>query len=72
MRARRSQPTVRLAVGLADGISKLAAHACPVLDTPTLRLLCHEGEHDALLAELALHHLDLVLAGARRPARTCG
>lgn len=70
VRAAASQPTVRLAVGLADGISKLAAHAilAPVLDTPTLRLLCHEGEHDALLAELALHHLDLVLAGQGAPS----
>lgn len=56
---------VRLAVGLSDGISKLAAHAVlePVLDTPNLRLVCHEGEVEQLLAELALHHLDLVLTG---------
>jgi LysR family transcriptional regulator, transcriptional activator of nhaA len=58
------QSTARLAVGLSDGISKLAAHAllAPVLDTPSLRLLCHEGEHAQLLSELALHRLDLVLA----------
>jgi LysR family transcriptional regulator, transcriptional activator of nhaA len=60
---------VRLAVGLADGISKLAAHALlkPVLATPSLRLLCHEGEVDQLLSELALHQLDLVLAGQAAP-----
>lgn len=60
----------RLAVGLADGLSKLAAHALlgPVLATPDLRLLCHEGEHEQLLAELAMHHLDLVLAGRAAPA----
>jgi LysR family transcriptional activator of nhaA len=54
----------RLAVGLSDGISKLAAHAllAPVLNTPSLRLLCHEGEPAHLLSELALHRLDLVLA----------
>jgi len=34
----------------------------PVLGTPSLRLLCHEGEPAQLLAELALHRLDLVLA----------
>ncbi|MEW6343296.1 MAG: LysR family transcriptional regulator [Paraburkholderia sp.] len=58
------QRTARLAVGLSDGISKLAAHAllAPVLNTPALRLLCHEGEHAQLLSELALHRLDLVLA----------
>ena len=51
-------------MGLSDGISKLAAHAllAPVLGTPSLRLLCHEGEPAQLLAELALHRLDLVLA----------
>jgi LysR family transcriptional activator of nhaA len=52
----------RLAVGFSDGISKLAAHALlePVLTTPSLRLVCHEGEVEQLLGELALHHLDLV------------
>ncbi|MFP3711084.1 LysR family transcriptional regulator, partial [Paraburkholderia sp. SIMBA_009] len=41
VRAAAGRPTVRLAVGLADGISKLAAHAilAPVLETPALRLL---------------------------------
>lgn len=68
VRAAASGRGARLAVGLADGISKLAAHAllAPVLATPDLRLLCHEGEHEQLLGELAMHHLDLVLAG--RPA----
>ena len=63
------QRTARLAVGLSDGISKLAAHALlgPVLATPRLRLVCHEGEFDQLQAELALHHLDLVLAGQPAP-----
>jgi LysR family transcriptional regulator, transcriptional activator of nhaA len=61
--------TARLAVGMSDGISKLAAHALlqPVLATPSLRLVCHEGEFEQLLAELALHHLDLVLAGQAAP-----
>lgn len=56
--------TMRLAVGLSDGLAKLAAHVLlrPVLDTPSLRLVCQEGEVDELMAELALHRLDLVLA----------
>ncbi|EPD38298.1 MAG: LysR family transcriptional regulator [Delftia sp.] len=59
----------RLAVGFSDGISKLAAHALlePVLTTTNLRLVCHEGEFEQLLGELALHHLDLVLAGQAAP-----
>ena len=40
----------------------------PILATPNLRLVCHEGEFEQLLAELALHHLDLVLAGQGAPA----
>jgi LysR family transcriptional activator of nhaA len=65
-----SQKSVRLTVGLSDGISKLAAHALlsAVLATPNLRLVCHEGEFEQLQAELALHRLDLVLAGQPAPA----
>ena len=60
----------RLAVGLSDGLSKLAAHALlePVLATPSLHLVCHEGEVEQLLGELAMHHLDLVLAGQPAPS----
>lgn len=69
VKAAASGRVIRLSVGLSDGISKLAAHALlgPVLDTPNLRLVCHEGEVGQLLAELALHHLDLVLAGEAAP-----
>lgn len=63
-------PTVRLAVGISDGLPKLVAHRllAPVLDTPRLRLLCHEGEFDDLLGDLALHRLDVVLADQPAPA----
>jgi len=69
VREAASGKVARLAVGLSDGISKLAAHALlePVLSTPKLRLVCHEGEFEQLLSELALHHLDLVLAGQAAP-----
>jgi LysR family transcriptional regulator, transcriptional activator of nhaA len=69
VREAASSKAVRLAVGFSDGISKLAAHALlePVLATPHLRLVCHEGEFEQLLGELALHHLDLVLAGQPAP-----
>ena len=69
VREAASGKVARLAVGLSDGISKLAAHAllAPVLATPNLRLVCHEGEFEQLLAELALHHLDVVLAGQAAP-----
>lgn len=69
VREAASGKVARLAIGLSDGISKLAAHALlePVLATPWLRLVCHEGEYGQLLAELALHDLDLVLAGQPAP-----
>ncbi|MCY7315748.1 MAG: LysR family transcriptional regulator [Rubrivivax sp.] len=69
VREAASGKVARLTVGLSDGISKLAAHALlqPVLATPQLRLMCHEGEFEQLLAELALHHLDVVLAGQAAP-----
>ena len=62
-------PGIKLAIGLSDGLSKLAAHTLldPILQTPNLRLLCHEGEFEQLMAELALHHLDVVLSGQAAP-----
>jgi len=59
-----SAPSVRLTVGVSDGVPKLVVRSLlqPVLDEPRLRLLCHEGEFDDLLADLALHRLDVVLS----------
>ena len=63
-----SAPTVRLAVGICDGLPKLVVHRLiqPVIATPHLRLLCNEGNLDDLLGDLALHRLDVVLSD--RPA----
>jgi len=63
-----SAPAVRLAVGISDGLPKLVVHRLlkPVIPEPHLRLLCHEGEFDDLLGDLALHRLDVVLSD--RPA----
>ena len=61
--------TLRLNLGISDGIAKLAVHRLltPVLDEPHLRLLCHEGEFQPLLGELGLHKLDAVLADRAAP-----
>lgn len=61
-------PALRLAVGVADGLPKLLVHRLlqPALAEPRLQLRCQEDGFDALLAELALHRLDVVLAD--RPA----
>ncbi len=64
-----SAPTVRLAVGISDGLPKVVVRSLmqPVIDAPHLRLLCHEGDISDLLADLALHRLDLVLADRVAP-----
>ncbi len=65
-----SAPQVRLAVGISDGLSKLVVRQLlePVMAAPRLRLLCHEDEFDRLLADLALHRLDVVLSDRPAPA----
>jgi LysR family transcriptional regulator, transcriptional activator of nhaA len=62
-------PGVRLAVGVSDGMPKLVVQRLMqgVLKEPQLRLVCHEGEQADLLAELALHRLDVVLADRAAP-----
>lgn len=65
-----SSPSVRLAVGISDGLPKLVVRRLlqPVVPMPNLRLLCHEGELDDLLGDLALHRLDVVLSDRPAPA----
>jgi LysR family transcriptional regulator, transcriptional activator of nhaA len=65
-----TQASVRLAVGISDGLTKLAVRELlgPVMAEPHLRLVCHEGEFDDLLADLALHRLDVVLSDRPAPA----
>jgi LysR family transcriptional activator of nhaA len=60
----------RVRVGVANVIPKLIAYRLlePALRSPDpVRLECLEGAPDALLAELALHHLDVVLADTPVP-----
>ena len=68
--AAEAAPQVRLVVGISDGLSKLVVRQLlqPVMATPRLRLLCHEDEFDRLLADLALHRLDVVLSDRPAPA----
>ena len=63
-------PTVRLAVGISDGLPKLAVRRLmqPVMHQPNLRLICHQDEFEDLLGDLALHRLDVVLADRPAPA----
>jgi LysR family transcriptional activator of nhaA len=66
--ARHSRPSLR--VGVCDVVPKSLAFRllAPLgrLKEP-LRLVCREGQIDWLLAELALHHLDMVIADRPMP-----
>ncbi|RYZ12559.1 MAG: transcriptional activator NhaR, partial [Myxococcaceae bacterium] len=58
---------LRLNVGVLDVIPKLVAEQLlkPALDAgPSLRIICRESPLPQLLAQLALHELDVVLADA--------
>ncbi len=62
--------TLRLAVGISDALPKLIAYRLmeAVFHLPQqVRLICREGEFDTLLAELALHRLDVVLTDRQAP-----
>lgn len=65
-----SAPSVRLAVGISDGLPKLVVRRLlqPVVTEPHLRLLCNEGEFEDLLGDLALHRLDIILADRPAPS----
>lgn len=65
-----SAPAMRLTVGISDGLPKQAVQHLlePVMGVANLRLRCDVDEFEDLLADLALHRLDVVLAD--RPAPT--
>ena len=66
-----AQRTLVFKVGIADVVPKSVAYR---LVEPTLhldepvRLVCREGPLDSLLAELAVHRLDMVIADRAMPA----
>ncbi len=68
LRAATEAPQIALRVGISDGLPKMAIPRLlgSVLAQPNLRLECHDDEFEDLLADLALHRLDMVLAD--RPA----
>ena len=61
----------RLSVGISDSLPKLTAYrlleATTRLATP-VRLVCSEDQYEALLADLALHKLDVVLTDRALPS----
>jgi len=61
-------PKTKITVGVSDSLPKLVTRQLlePILKHKDVQLIAHEGEFDDLLADLALHRLDIVLAD--RPA----
>jgi len=63
--------SLRLNVGVVDVVPKLVVrellHPALQLTTP-VRLICHEGSYEELLADLSLHAIDIVIADAPIPA----
>lgn len=65
-----NESTLRLRAGITDGIPKLLAYRLlsSVTSMPIeVRLICEEGEFEPLLADLALHRLDVVLTDRGAP-----
>lgn len=68
---RQQRPMPVLRIGIADVVPKSFAYRllAPVGKLPEpVRLVCREGSIDMLLAELALHHLDMVVADRPMPS----
>jgi LysR family transcriptional activator of nhaA len=61
-------PKTKIIVGVSDGLPKLVTRQLlePILKHEEAQLIAHEGNFEDLLADLALHRLDIILAD--RPA----
>lgn len=69
---REAQPRLDFRVGVSDSVSKSVAYRLlePALSIgQPVKLFASEGKFDDLLAQLALHRLDLVIAGEPMPKR---
>lgn len=70
--ARGGQRVLDFSVGVADSVAKSVAYRLlePALSVAgPVRLICSEGKFPDLLAQLALHRLDLVIADELMPSR---
>ncbi|WP_050466623.1 transcriptional activator NhaR [Herbaspirillum chlorophenolicum] len=71
LRFRPGGRALQLRVGVADAVPKAIAYllleTALSLEEP-IRIVCREGKLDALLAELAIHRLDIIIADSPMPA----
>ena len=61
----------KLNVGILNSISKLIAFRAiaPALELEeSIKIVCHEGELEKLLADLAIHKIDLIISDRKVPA----
>ena len=68
VKGRSSDRPLQLVVGMPDVLPKLIAHRLlePAFElSEEVHIICHEGRHDEMIAELAVHRLDIVLSDAR-------
>lgn len=73
IKQRPSARTMRLYVGVADSFPKLVTHEIlePVFKMKQpVHVICREGKIEDLLAQLASHRLDMVLADEPAPSNT--
>ena len=71
LHVQRSRKSLTFRVGIADSVSKSIAYHLvePALRlSDPVRLICREVRLSALLAELAVHHLDMIIADRPMPA----
>jgi len=63
-RARNGPAALDFRVGIADQVPKAIAYRLiePALQVSGVRLICHEGKMQDLLAQISVHRLDLVIA----------
>lgn len=70
VREAASSKKIKITVGVSDGLPKLVTRQLlePILRKNDVQLIAHEGEFEDLLADLALHRLDIVLADRPAPS----
>ncbi|MFJ3057334.1 transcriptional activator NhaR [Herbaspirillum sp. NPDC087042] len=72
LRLRSGGRTLQLRVGVADAVPKAIAYLLleSALAMPDpIRIICREGKLDTLLADLAIHKLDIIIADSPMPPR---
>lgn len=71
LRFRAGGQPLQLRVGVADAVPKAIAYLLlesALAMEESVRIVCREGKLDVLLAELAIHRLDIVIADSPMPA----